>query len=229
MNTNLGWCTLYLVWCIWATGYLYLGLLIWYPVDCGVQELEEAEKESPESEELLRKWESTMLITSITTIILIMRRVVTITITSIELSDGGGQLGTVEVAANPMPPTIHHFNYKSILIIPQLIIQDWACKFWIVKYVVFEGYDQTFLILMILITDDWLVTSGYLRWSHGLSARIRVWRIYSNIRIYWSRIYIRTFVRINFYRTQVNLGSDLWVRIRVVKAKRLFRGKRLKG
>ena len=27
----------------------------------------------------------------------------------------------------------------------------------------------------------------------------RVWRIYSNIRIYWSQIYIRTFVRINFF------------------------------
>ena len=167
------------------------------------------------SEGLLRKWASTMLITSIITII-IMRRVVTITITSIELSDGGGQLGTVEVAANPMPPTIHHFNYKSILIIPQLIIQDWACKFCIVKYVVFEGYDQTFLILMILITDDWLVTSGYLRWSHGLSARIRVWQIYSNIRIYWSRIYIRTFVRIYFSFTNIfghSFVSNLFVRI----------------
>ena len=85
--------------------------------------MEEAGKESPESEELLQKWASTMLITRITFII-IMGRVVTITITSIELSDGGGQLGTVEVAANPMPPTIHHFNYKSILIIPQLIFQD---------------------------------------------------------------------------------------------------------
>ena len=26
----------------------------------------------------------------------------------------------------------------------------------------------------------------------------RVWRIYSNIQIYWSQIYIRTFIRINF-------------------------------
>ena len=56
-----------------------------------------------------------MVITAIT--IIIITSAITITITSIELSDGGGQLGTVEVAANPMPPTIHHFNYKSILII----------------------------------------------------------------------------------------------------------------
>ena len=84
------------------------------------------------------------------------------------------------------------------------------------KYIVFESYDQTFLILMILFTDDWLVTGGYLRWSHGLSARIRVWQIYSNIRIYWSRIYIRTFIRINFSFTNIfghSFVSNLFVRI----------------
>ena len=33
--------------------------------------------------------------------------------------------------------------------------------------------------------------------------RIKVWRIYSNIRIYWSRIFIRTFIRINFSFTNI--------------------------
>ena len=44
----------------------------------------------------------------------------------------------------------------------------------------------------------------------------RVWRIYLNIRIYWSRIYIRTFVRINFSFTNIfghSFVSNLFVRI----------------
>ena len=41
---------------------------------------------------------------------------------------------------------------------------------------------------------------------HRKSAKLlqsRVWRIYSNIRIYWSQIYIRTFVCINFSFTNI--------------------------
>ena len=44
----------------------------------------------------------------------------------------------------------------------------------------------------------------------------RVWRIYSNIRMYWSQIYIRTFVRINFSFTNIfghSFVSNLFVQI----------------
>ena len=50
----------------------------------------------------------------------------------------------------------------------------------------------------------------------GPDLKSRVWRIYTNIRIYWSRIYIWTFVRINFSFTNIfghSFVSNLFVRI----------------
>ena len=63
--------------------------------------------------------------------------------------------GQSEVAANPMPPTIHHFNYKSILIIQQLYSKARG-KIDHAKRIFLKAMDEIFLILMIIITDDWL-------------------------------------------------------------------------